>query len=85
MRTTVTLEPATEALIRRSMAERGESFKTVLNEAVRRGLADLAAGDDPPFEVRARPMGLRPGIDPARLNALADELETDAFVELDPA
>jgi hypothetical protein len=28
----------------------------------------------------ARPMGLRPGIDPTSLNKLADDLETDGIV-----
>ncbi len=63
------------------MAERGLSFKVALNEAIQRGLATLAA-DEEPFVVEASPLGLRAGIDPARLNAMADELEADAFVQL---
>ncbi len=38
--------------------------------------------DEPPFRVEARPLGLRAGIDPARLNQLNDELEVDAFLAL---
>jgi hypothetical protein len=38
MRTTVTLDPDVEKLIRGSMRERGISFKEALNEAVRTGL-----------------------------------------------
>jgi hypothetical protein len=38
MRTTVTLDPDVERLIRGSMKERGISFKDALNEAIRRGL-----------------------------------------------
>lgn len=38
MRTTVTLEADTEALIREEAAKRGSSFKAVLNEAVRAAL-----------------------------------------------
>lgn len=38
MRTTVTLEPDVEALIRGAMKERGISFKEALNSAVRAGL-----------------------------------------------
>lgn len=82
MRTTVTLDPATERLVRLAMAERGQSFKAVLNEAVQRGLMELDAESEPPFEVVPQRMRLRAGIDPGRLNALADELEVDAFVEL---
>jgi hypothetical protein len=38
MRTTITLEPDVEALIRTAMKERGISFKEALNSAVRMGL-----------------------------------------------
>lgn len=38
MRTTVTLDPDTEALVRRRMRERGVSFKVALNDALREAL-----------------------------------------------
>ncbi|HBY58888.1 MAG TPA: antitoxin [Solibacterales bacterium] len=38
MRTTITLEPDVQALIRTAMRERGISFKEALNTAVRAGL-----------------------------------------------
>ncbi|HVW07765.1 MAG TPA: hypothetical protein VHC90_04245 [Bryobacteraceae bacterium] len=38
MRTTVTLDPDVQALLRNSMKERGVSFKEALNAAVRTGL-----------------------------------------------
>lgn len=38
MRTTVTLDPDTHALIQRAMKERGLSFKAAVNDAIRRGL-----------------------------------------------
>jgi hypothetical protein len=38
MRTTVTLDPDVEVLVRRAMRERGQSFKEALNAAVRAGL-----------------------------------------------
>ena len=38
MRTTITLEPDVEALIRTVMKERGISFKEAVNSAVRAGL-----------------------------------------------
>ena len=37
MRTTVTLDPDTEAVVRRRMRERGVSFKQALNDAIRDG------------------------------------------------
>ena len=39
MRTTITLTPETEALVKKTMKERGLSFKEVVNEAISRGLA----------------------------------------------
>ena len=38
MRTTITLDPDVQALIRTAMKERGISFKEALNSAVRTGL-----------------------------------------------
>jgi hypothetical protein len=37
MRTTITLDPDTEQLIRRRMRERGMSFKEAVNDAIRAG------------------------------------------------
>lgn len=42
MRTTVTLDPDTEQLVRRRMRERGMSFKEALNDAIRRGGGDAS-------------------------------------------
>ena len=83
MRTTVTLDHDTEQLLRLAMQQTGQSFKATLNEAVRRGLADVATPpDEEPFVVQAKEMGLRPGIDPARLQELGDEREVDAYLEV---
>ena len=38
MRTTVTLDPDTEQIVRRRMRERGMSFKEALNDAIRSGV-----------------------------------------------
>ncbi|NOT39156.1 MAG: antitoxin [Alphaproteobacteria bacterium] len=82
-RTTVTLDPDVEQLLRDAMQRRRQSFKEALNQAVRNGLADTPPAErEGRFKVRARPMGLRTGIDPARLNQLADEMEADAFLAL---
>lgn len=43
MRTTVTLDPDTEQLVRRDMLERGLSFKDALNQAIRRGATTTEA------------------------------------------
>ncbi len=81
MRTTVTIDPDVQQLLQDAMQRSRQSFKETLNQAVRRGLADIAPQvDELPFQVKARPLGLRAGIDPARLNQLNDELEVDAFL-----
>ena len=83
MRTTVTLEPETERLLREAMHQRGQSFKETLNQAVTRGLADLLCDTDKTsFVQQSFPMGLRSGYDPAHINSLNDDLEVDAFLAL---
>lgn len=83
MRTTVTLDPEAERLLKEAMRRRGQSFKEVLNKAVLRGLADLeASGEEAPFEIESSPMRLLAGYDPAHLNRLNDDLEAQAFVDL---
>lgn len=84
MRTTVTLDPDVEQLLRDAMQRRRLSFKDALNQAIRVGLSRSTdpQSDETPFIVRARQMGLRAGVDAGRLNQLADELEAEAFEDL---
>lgn len=81
MRTTVTLDPDVEELLRHATHGARQNFKTALNDGLRRGLAHQAPTVAAPrFVVEARPMGLRAGLDPSRLHDLADDLEAAAFV-----
>jgi hypothetical protein len=80
MRTTVTLEADVKQMLRQAMHRSRKSFKETLNSAVRAGLSGGQRATRTPFKLKARPMGLRPGIDPAGLNKLGDELEVDAFI-----
>lgn len=80
MRTTVTLDADVEQLLREAMQRGRKTFKETLNEAVRRGLKGSRGSEEPPFVVRSRPMGLRPGIDPAQVRDLDDELELEEFL-----
>lgn len=81
MRTTVTIDADVEQLLRDRMQRTRKSFKVTLNQAVRRGLRGTEASEDTPFQVQARSLGVRAGIDPGRLNQLNDDLEVDAFLE----
>lgn len=77
------MDPDVEQLLREAMERRRQSFKEALNEAVRAGLSTVGKTKAAkPFQVRPKAMGLKPGIDPARLNQLADELEAEEFVAL---
>lgn len=81
-RTTVTLDNELERILRETALRTRRPFKKVLNDALRTAL-ESQAGAKPakPFLVRARPMGLRIGLDPAAFNRLADDLEAEAFME----
>lgn len=80
MRTTVTLDPDTEALVRRRMAERSVSFKQALNDAIREGaMASAGPGRDRPA-TQVVAMG-RPRINLDRALQIAAELEDDALIE----
>lgn len=57
MRTTITLEPDVQALLRTVMKERGTSFKEALNSAVRAGLTQKKATQRP-FVQKSYSLGL---------------------------
>ena len=80
MRTTVTLDPDVESLLRESIQRGRKTFKQALNDALRRGLKGEGTGTEPAFEISARPLGLREGIDPSRLQELDDEIEIEEFL-----
>ena len=79
MRTTLTLDDDLEKQLREEARRSGRSFKDVVNDAIRRG---LAAGAAPMprakrFRVDAKACGFQPGIDLQKLNQLVDEMEID--------
>ena len=78
MRTTVTLDPDVERLLKLAMHRERKSFKQVLNEAIRTGLKPSSPRRKEKFTVRSSPLGLRPGFDSAGFNKLADEMEAES-------
>ena len=78
MRTTVTLDADTAALIERRMKERGISFKQALNEAVRAGLAGTARRREP-FRTPTTALG-EPSVNLDRALRLAADLEDDELL-----
>lgn len=57
MRTTVTLDPDVERLLRNAMRERGTSFKQALNEAIRSGLTRGHGRGSRPFAQKSFALG----------------------------
>lgn len=79
----MTLDRDLERILRETAVRTHRPFKKVLNDTLRAGLEVQTKADrQEQFVVRARPMGLRPGHDPAGLNHLADDLEAEAFLEV---
>ncbi|MCC7078932.1 MAG: antitoxin [Acidimicrobiia bacterium] len=76
MRTTVTLDPDTEQIIRRRMRERGISFKEALNDAIR---SSCGGAPPRPFVTETVSMGeSRVNLD--RALQIAADLEDDELL-----
>ncbi|HET7293197.1 MAG TPA: antitoxin [Vicinamibacteria bacterium] len=83
MRTTLTLDPDVERLVSDEVHRVRRPFKDVINDALRRGLTSPGGQRrQKPYRLRPHAARLLPGIDRARLNALADEQEDVAVVGL---
>jgi hypothetical protein len=82
MRTTLTIDDDLAGILKKKAGQQGRSFKEVVNGLLRAGIA--ATGDASPgrkpIKVVGKPLGLKPGYDPDKLNQLADELEAEAFL-----
>jgi hypothetical protein len=81
MRTTVTLDPDTEALLQKMMRERGLSFKEALNQAVRLGSGVAARGGRiRPYRQRTYRMGFRPEFRWDKALEMAQAMEDEEIV-----
>ena len=77
MRTTVTLDPDVEALLRRTMKKRGISFKAALNEAIREGLTGASPRRGRAFTLKTYRMGFRPEVALDKALSVAATLEDE--------
>ena len=77
MRTTVTLDPDVERLIREAMKERGISFKVALNEAARKGLLREKPRRNGRFVQRSFSLGDGQGFRWDKALALAEAMEDE--------
>lgn len=81
MRTTLTLDDDVAAKLRQLAHRRRISFKGAVDVILRRGLSGQSTRPDrlPDFRVEAFRSAFRAGVDPMRLNQLADDLEAERF------
>jgi plasmid stability protein len=84
VRTTLTIDEDLFEELQKRARESNRSFKAEVNDVLRRGLraGEPIAEEAEPFVVEARACGFRPGIDPAKLNQLLDDLEVDEFASV---
>ena len=76
MRTTLTLDDDVAAKLDADARRSGRSFKETVNHYLRLGLnAKKAARVKKPFKVRARPLGLRPGLNYDDIWGLIEQVE----------
>lgn len=76
MRTTITLTPEAEAIVRRAMAERGLTFKEAVNDAIVRSAADRPRVDITWPTYR---LGLK--FDGAKANHVLADVEDEAIMD----
>jgi len=84
MRTTVTLDPDVEAMLRKLMKHRGLPFKAALNQAIREGLSHPAPGASRPYTLKTFRMGYRPEVALDQALSLAAALEDEPFARSRP-
>jgi plasmid stability protein len=77
VRTTLTLDDDVAAKLKSRARRTGQPFKDVVNETLRRGLAEtVAVSRHLPFKVQARDLGrVRPGVSLDNIGELLDRLE----------
>ena len=78
MRATLTLDDDVARLVAEAAHTQKRSTKAVVNDALRRALAPR---DSRPYRAPVFEASLLPGVDVARLNQLADELEDDDSID----
>ena len=80
MRTTLTLDDDVAAKLKAESRRAGRPFREIVNETLRRGLASRrAASPRKPFKVRARDLGLKPGLSLDNVAELLEQVEGASF------
>lgn len=80
MQTTVNLANDVEQLLQEEVKRTRRSLDEAVNQAIRAALQQKPkATKRRRFSVKAKPMGLKAGVNPASFNRLVDDLEVAAF------
>jgi len=79
VRTTLTLDADVARLVEDAIHRERTSMKQVINDALRRGLAQSPSRRDR-YHLPVHEASLQPGLDLAGFNRLADELEDEAIL-----
>lgn len=80
MRTTLTIDDDLACELKETAHRERRPFRSVVNDALRRGLGKGSTAPDERFEVEPLRLGFAPGVDSRRLNQLVDDLEAADFV-----
>jgi hypothetical protein len=76
VRTTLTLDDDVAAKLKAESRKTGKPLKQVVNDTLREGFfARKSKKDLPPFKVKARALGLRPGLNYDKIGELIEEAE----------
>lgn len=76
MRTTLTLDDDVAFRLKAAVRKSGKPFKEVVNETLRDGFFLRKETQTlPAYRVRARPLGLRPGLSLDSISTLIEEIE----------
>ncbi|PIV37183.1 MAG: antitoxin [Lysobacterales bacterium CG02_land_8_20_14_3_00_62_12] len=79
MRSTLTIDPDVARLLQDAIARSKKPFKTVVNDALRRGLCAPEARPRTAFKVKPMDLGWDATRDPTSFNRLIDELAVADF------
>ena len=79
MRTTLTLDDNLLITLKKKAAEKDIPFKTLVNQALQRGLEDMETAAEPEQKYRTpvRSLGLKSGYDLDKIGQIADEMEDE--------
>ena len=80
MRTTLTLDPEVFEKLREKAASGKRPFKEIVNEALRQGLGIEAKKPRKPIRVTTFSSAFLPGVDPAKLNQIHDDLLVEDYL-----